>query len=295
MEDIGPLLPIPEMPQQDPRKVELGKRLFFDARLSDDATVSCASCHDPVLGGADGRARSIGIHQREGAINSPTVFNAVFNFRQFWDGRAKDLAEQAEGPMTNPVEMGNFWPSLVARLRAIDDYRQRFDEIYADGLNKANVLDAIATFEKTLVTPGPIDRFLRGDVDALSEEQQQGYRLFIDYGCVACHQGVNVGGNMYQKFGVFGDYFEDRGNITEADLGRYNVTGREEDRYVFKVPGLRNVARTGPYFHDGTAQTLEEAVEIMARYQLLRDLSKREIELIVKFLHSLNGEHPLLP
>ncbi len=286
------LRPLPELPPLRPERVALGARLFADTRLSADYSVACISCHRFDLGGADGLPVSVGIRGREGGINAPSVFNSSLNFVQFWDGRALTLQEQAAGPIHNPLEMGASWSLVIERLGADETMREAFRLAYPDGLTAANIADAIASFEQSLLTPdSPFDRYLRGDEAALDELARTGYQRFRDFGCISCHQGVLLGGNMFQKFGVLGDYFADR-TPTEADLGRYNVTGREEDRHVFKVPGLRNVALTAPYFHDGSAPTLEMAVAIMGRYQLGRDLAAEDVKAIVAFLNSLTGRIP---
>lgn len=290
--DLSMVRPLPPPPPVDPRRAALGERLFRDQRLSSDGTVSCASCHDLNDGGDDGRRASTGVGGAVGRVNAPSVFNAALNFRQFWDGRATTLEEQAEGPITAPDEMGGSWPPILASLAQDTELTRDFAAAYEGGLSAANVRDAIASFERTLTTPGSrFDRHLQGESGALSEQQERGYRLFVEYGCVSCHQGAGLGGNMYQRFGVMGDYFADRGGVTAADYGRYNVTGREEDRFVFKVPSLRNVARTAPYFHDGSAATLGEAVRVMARYQLARSLDDGEAAALVAFLESLTGEY----
>lgn len=287
----GPIRPLPQNIPLDPARVELGKVLFHDKRLSKDNSVACASCHNLDMGGTDRLSRSIGINGAIGGINAPTVLNSGFNFVQFWDGRAKDLEEQAAGPVHNPIEMGSNWSEVISKLSKDQDLVKRFRNTYNDNITNANIQDAIATYERALITPNsPFDRFLRGDKTAMSEKAQEGYRLFKDYGCVACHQGVNIGGNMYQRFGVMGDYFNDRGNISKDDYGRFNVTGRESDRFKFKVPSLRNVALTSPYFHDGSAKTLQEAVVIMSRYQLGKPISGEQLEYIIAFLESLTGE-----
>lgn len=287
-----PIQPIPQSIEQDRRKVELGNRLFHDPRLSHDNTISCAYCHDLRKGGTDQRVHSVGIGGQTGDVNAPTVFNSGFNFKQFWDGRADTLKDQIDGPVHNPKEMGSNWPEIIGKLKQDPGYVAAFTSLYPDGIQGNSIKDALAAFERSLITPdSPFDKFLRGDPTALTEEEKAGYRLFKEYGCVACHQGVSVGGNMFQKFGVMADYFADRRRQTKADVGRYNVTGQEQDRNKFKVPSLRNVARTAPYFHDGSAETLEDAVRIMAKYQLGRPLSAREVELIVKFLKTLTGEY----
>lgn len=284
--------PLPREIVLDAAKVALGKRLFNDPLLSRDQTISCASCHDLGKGGADGLAHSRGIGGASGAVNAPSVFNSGLNFRQFWDGRAASLEEQVAGPLHNPLEMDSSWPDVIARLKKDKDYARAFAALYRDGVRSANVQDAIATFERSLITPDSrFDRYLRGEQGALDAREQAGFQLFKERGCSACHQGANIGGNMYQSLGVFGDYFADRGKNEKEDQGRFNVTGREEDRHAFKVPSLRNVARTAPYFHDGSVQRLEDAVGIMGKYQIGRELSHQEIEVIVAFLQTLTGTY----
>ncbi|MCL2075442.1 MAG: cytochrome-c peroxidase [Betaproteobacteria bacterium] len=284
-----PILPITAPTGLDTQKVALGQLLFRDTRLSRDNTVSCASCHDLLRGGVDRLPRSRGVGGAEGDINAPTVYNSGLNFRQFWDGRADTLEEQVEGPITNPVEMASSWEQIIPILEDDSRIRDRFRAIYNGSATPARVKEVIAEFERSLVTPSRFDRWLKGDDKALSAQELEGYRLFKRHGCIACHQGVNVGGNIFQKFGVMLDYFADR-PITKADLGRFNVTGREEDKHVFKVPSLRNVALTAPYFHDAAAQTLPEAVAIMGRHQLGVDLPAEEVQLITLFLTTLTGE-----
>lgn len=285
-----PLLPLPETLALDAAKVALGRQLFSDTRLSGDGSIACISCHDLGRGGDDGLPVSKGVAGRLGDINAPTVFNAAFNFRQFWDGRAATLEAQVDGPVHNPVEMAADWPRVLQLLQQDASLRRRFAEAYPQGLNEANVRHAIAEFERSLVTPSRFDRWLRGDDGALSEDEKAGYRLFKRHGCSSCHQGVNVGGNLFQRFGVMDDYFARKGTLTRADLGRFNVTGREDDRHVFKVPTLRNVALTAPYFHDASAVSLEDAVSVMGRYQLGIELPARDVTLIAAFLQSLSGE-----
>lgn len=289
-----PLLPLPETMKLDNEKFELGRRLYHDPILSGDGTVSCASCHALDLGGAEHSATSTGIGQKVGPINAPTVFNAVFNFRQFWDGRAADLKEQAGGPVENPIEMGTTFEVAVPKVEADSWYVERFKKVYAEkGISKDTITDAIAEYERGLVTESPFDAYLRGDQSAISEEAKAGYAKFKDTGCTTCHMGVNVGGQMYQKMGLVKDYFKLRGgDITTADLGRYNVTKKEEDRHHFKVPTLRNIELTAPYFHDGSQASLEEAVKVMANVQLAKELSDEEVASIVTFLKTLTGKIP---
>jgi cytochrome c peroxidase len=296
-EDLSrePLQPLPGAPAEDPRIVALGRKLFNDPRLSADHAVSCASCHDSAHGGADGRVKPSGSFGVMGEVNAPTVFNAGLNFVQFWNGRAATLEEQVDGPLTSSLEMGSSWDQVMRVIADDADYRARFDAIHHRAANREDVRSAIATFERSLVTSGsPFDRWLKGDKNAITPAQASGYETFKNVGCIACHQGRNVGGNMFQRFGVFGDYFNDRGHITQADYGRYNVTHQEADRFVFRVPSLRNAARTAPYFHDGSAATLEDAVQIMARYQLGRALTSDQLASIVAFIDSLRGVEPVI-
>jgi cytochrome c peroxidase len=288
------ILPIPSPSPEELQsgKVLLGEKLFNDPRLSGDGTISCATCHDLSRGGADGRRIAVGAGNALGDYNSPTVFNAALNFRQFWDGRADTLSDQVSGPLTSITEMASSWAIAVRRVSEDKEYRQAFDREYGGEISEKTISDAIAHFEATLLTPNsPFDRYLNGDTAAISREAREGHRRFVSFGCISCHQGVNVGGNLFQLFGVMGNYFVDRGNPAKADLGRYNVTGRKEDRYVFKVPGLRNVAVTAPYFHDGSVDTLDMAIEIMARYQLGRELPEKDRRHIAVFLESLTGEY----
>jgi cytochrome c peroxidase len=286
-----PIKPIPTDTKVDERRAALGEKIFSDKRLSKDNSVSCASCHALTTGGVDHTPVSTGIGGAKGPINAPTVFNAGFNFRQFWDGRASSLEEQATGPVHNPKEMGSNWQEVIGKLSADKELVASFKAVFPDGVQAKNIQSALAEFQRSLVTPNAkFDRYLRGEKNALNDDEQKGYQLFKNYGCIACHQGVNVGGNMYQVFGVMGDYFKQRGNMTEADLGRYNVTKNDADKHMFKVPSLRNVAVTAPYFHDGSAKTLPDAVEVMFRYQLGRSAPQSDKDLIVKFLQTLTGE-----
>ena len=286
-----PIKPLPAEVEVDAAKVSLGRMLFHDPRLSKDGSISCASCHDLRTGGDDGRRVSIGIGGKRGVINSPTVFNAGFNFKQFWDGRATTLAKQIDGPVQSSFEMGSLWPEVVAKLYRDERYPGLFEAIYPDGIDRNSIRDAIAEYVRSLTTPNSrFDQWLNGDDDALDEHEEQGYRLFKSYGCVSCHQGANVGGNMFQVFGVLNEYFKRRGNITEADLGRYNVTGNVADRHSFKVPSLRMAALTAPYLHDGSAATLRDAVDAMFEFQLGREAPDEDKEAIVAFIETLVGE-----
>ncbi len=287
-----PLQPLPQKQSLSADKIALGQDLFFDKRLSKDNTMSCASCHDLAQGGADGKPVSEGVGGAMGNINAPTVFNSGFNFVQFWDGRADSLNSQMGGPINNPGELGASWQGVIAKLTADAQYVDRFKTIYESSIDEASIQDAIATYERSLITPNSrFDRYLNGAVDAISDEEKEGYALFKSLGCSACHQGRNVGGNMFQKFGVLRDYFAERGDVTKVDYGRFNVTGREEDRYFFKVPSLRNVELTAPYFHDASVDTLDGAVQVMAFYQLGRRITDRDRRRLVAFLKTLTGEY----
>ncbi|HNU12573.1 MAG TPA: cytochrome-c peroxidase [Rubrivivax sp.] len=284
-----PIQPLEPARVTDPAKVELGKKLFFDPRLSRSGFISCNSCHNLSMGGSDNVAASVGDRWQKGGINSPTVLNSVLNVAQFWDGRAKDLAEQAGGPIENPIEMNSTHEIAVATLRTIPGYVQEFRDVYKTGpLDIGQVTDALAAFEATLVTPNSrFDRWLTGDRNAITATELKGYELFKNSGCVACHNGPGVGGNTFQKMGVVAEYKTDH-----PAEGRSAVTGNEIDRFMFKVPTLRNVELTYPYFHDGAAKTLTEAVDIMGRLQLGRVYTKEENAQIVAFLKTLTGEQP---
>ena len=288
---VEPIKPIPDDIEVHAEKAALGRALFHDPRLSRDDTVSCASCHDLRSGGDDGRRVSVGIEGKAGLINSPTVFNSGLNFKQFWDGRAGTLEQQIDDPVQSPLEMGSLWPDVVAKLYQDRDYPQRFKALYPDGISRDSIRNAIAEFMRSLNTPnGRFDRWLKGDEEALDRVEKHGYALFKYYGCASCHQGANVGGNMFLVFGVLNEYFRKRGNITEADLGRYNVTGNPADRHAFKVPSLRMAAHTAPYLHDGSAATLRDAVDAMFEFQLGRDAPDEDKEAIVAFIETLAGE-----
>lgn len=287
-----PIQPINPQLELNRTKVALGNQLFYEAQLSHTNTISCASCHNLTTGGVDRLVRSVGVNGVVTSVNSPTVFNSGFNFRQDWNGRFETLEEHVGGAITQLDRMASSWDEVIGKLKRSPFYNKTFGQIYNDGITSENIADAIATFERSLITPNSrFDKFLRGDVSAITAEEKEGYRRFKNYGCVSCHQGVNLGGNLFQKFGIMGSYFSDRGNITEADFGRFNVTGKAEDLYVFKVPSLRNITLTAPYFHDGSAETLEQAIAIMAKYQLGRELSKETIDFIIKFLTTLTGEY----
>ena len=276
-----------------PEKVHLGKVLYFDKRLSKDGTQSCNSCHNMSSYGVDNLPVSPGDNGGNGTRNSPTVLNAAFHTTQFWDGRAKDVEEQAGMPITNPVEMAI--PSedfLVERLSGIDMYKEMFAKVYADEdepLTYENIAKSIAAFERTLITPAKWDNYLTGSAGALTLEEKRGLQTFLNVGCASCHMGSLLGGNIFQKFGVYGDYWEYTKSAV-VDEGRFEVTKNEGDKYMFKVPSLRNITETHPYFHDGSVADLNEAVKIMAKVNLNQDLTDGEVSDIVAFLGSLTGE-----
>lgn len=284
-----PVQPIEAAKATDPAKVELGKQLFFDPRLSLSGFISCNSCHNLSMGGSDNLQTSIGHNWQKGPINSPTVLNSSMNVAQFWDGRAADLKEQAAGPIANPGEMAFTHSLALDTLRSIPQYRDAFKAVYkVDKITIDAVTDAIAEFEKTLVTPhSRFDRWLLGDKEALTQVELEGYKLFKDTGCTACHNGPAAGGNSFQKMGLVEPYKTD--NPAE---GVAALTGKDADRFKFKVPTLRNVELTYPYFHDGAYWKLEEAVDVMARLQLGRKLSDDEVGKITAFLKTLTGEQP---
>ncbi len=277
-----------------PAKVQLGKMLFFDPRLSASHAISCNSCHNIGLGGADGESTSIGHRWQRGARNAPTVFNAVFDKTQFWDGRAKDLEQQAGGPIVNPVEMGSPEAHVAEQLSAIPGYREAFAKAFpaqADPVTLGNLEKAIAVFEATLITPdAPFDRFLEGHADALTATQKAGLALFIAKGCAACHNGINLGGATFAPFGVVEKPAADL--LPPSDTGRFMVTRTPGDEYVFKVPSLRNVALTAPYFHTGQVWDLSVAVAVMSASQLGAHLTPDEVSRITAFLESLTGVQP---
>jgi cytochrome c peroxidase len=285
-EPIQPISPVKEI---NLALAELGKKLYFDPRLSRSGFISCNSCHNLSMGGTDNLKTSIGDHWQQGPINAPTVLNSSMNVAQFWDGRAADLKAQAGGPIANPGEMAFTHQLAVSVLESIPGYVTEFKLVFGNSdINIDKVTDAIAEFEKTLVTPNSrFDRWLLGDQDALTSNEMAGYRLFKNSGCVACHNGPAVGGNSFQKMGVVEPY-----QAKSPAEGLSAVTGKDADRFKFKVPTLRNVEMTYPYFHDGEAETLTEAVDIMGRLQLGRKFSNKENAQIVAFLKTLTGDQP---
>ena len=289
-----PVRPVSLAEDIDEAKAALGFALFHDPRLSVDNTVSCSTCHSLETAGVDNHQYSHGVNDQLGGVNAPTVYNAVYNFVQFWDGRAKTLADQAAGPPLNPVEMASeSFDQIIAKLAADKDFSKAFNAVYADGLTEANITDAIEEFERTLITPDArFDKWLRGDDSALTADELAGYELFKQYDCATCHVGPNLGGQSYELMGLRRHYFADRGlELTVEDNGRYKETQVERDRHRFKVPGLRNVEHTWPYYHDGTRETLEEAVRDMGIYQSGVELTEAEVDQITAFLKTLTGEY----
>lgn len=284
-----PVQPIYHTTVEDRDKVELGKMLYFDPRLSKSGFISCNSCHNLSMGGSDNLPTSIGHDWQLGPINSPTVLNSKFNIAQFWDGRAETLQEQAGGPIANPGEMAFTHQLALGTLESIPGYVAMFKQVYGDEVITIDeVTDAIAVFEETLVTPGaPFDRYLMGDESAISQQAKAGYELFKSTGCTACHNGQALGGSSFQKMGLVKPY-ETKSEVA----GRSAVTGQEVDRFAFKVPTLRNIELTYPYFHDGAVWDLGEAVNIMGEIQLGREFAPEETDQIVAFLKSLTGEQP---
>lgn len=289
-----PIRPISKEFAVDSAKVALGYDLYFDTRISANNTISCATCHDLDKGGTDQLPVSLGIHDQKGPINSPTVYNSAYFVAQFWDGRAIDLQEQAAGPPMDPKEMGNTsFDDIVNRLSEDEKLKARFEELYAEGVTKNSITHAIAEFEKTLNTPNsPFDKYLMGDENAITENQKRGYEAFKRVGCATCHASEAMGGQSFEYVGLYANYYEDRGTeVTPADHGRAKFTNNEKDMYYQKVPTLRNIALTPPFFHDASSETLIEAVEMMNHYQVREKLSPDEIISVGDFLSTLNGEY----
>jgi len=284
---IEPLQPITKNKSLNTKKILLGKKLFFDKRFSKDNSISCASCHIIKKAGVDNLKNSTGVEGKKALMNTPTVLNSSSNFVQFWDGRAKSLEDQIDGPIHNTVEMNTNWIDIIKKLKKDIFYRKVFKEIYHEELNKPNIKNAIVEYEKSLITPSRFDRYLLGDNTAISQKEKKGYALFKSYGCTSCHQGKNIGGNIYQKLGVFKQYFQKENT---QNLGRYNILKTENSKHVFKVPSLRNIALTYPYLHDGSIKTLEAVIQLMATYQLGREIPKEDILKIEAFLNSLTWE-----
>ncbi len=288
--------PAPADNPTTPQKVSLGQMLYHDPRLSSSGTVSCASCHNTMLGGEDNRAGSVGVGGQVGGRSAPTVWNAAFNEVQFWDGRAASLEEQAAGPVTNPIEMGmKSWDEVVARLEKIEGYQKAFEKVFGkDSISKDNATKAIAAYERTLITPNsPYDKYVKGKKSAMTEQQIRGMNKAVEIGCTGCHSGPAFNGpGVFQKFPIISNGYLEAQYDFKDDKGLAEVTGKKEDEHMWKVPTLRNITLTAPYFHNGKVKTLERAVKLMAKMQLDKELSKGEIADIVAFLDALTGEFP---
>ncbi len=279
-----PIIPIPEAHDLNPQKIRLGEALFHDHNLSKDKNLSCASCHDLTKGGGDGKPTppvTATLQKAElpnhTVFNSPTIFNATFNFVQGWEGRAKNLKQQAAIPLFNPFEMGNKnWKGILSYLNNTPQYRKQFQAIYGTPVSSEHVIDAISEFERSLITPNaPFDLYLKGQTNAITPYEREGYELFKQRGCISCHHGINIGGNLFQKAGIFKPMYPNQ----------------EYTPQLFKVPTLRNIALTAPYFHDGSVDTLEEAINLMAEHQLGLKLSSEENQKIHAFLNTLTGQY----
>ena len=295
------LQPIPDSLSTDIRKVTLGRKMYNEARVSLDGTLSCATCHVIDQGGADSRGTrtSEGIYGQFGGINAPTVLNAAFNVEQFWNGRAHTLADQAAGPPVNPVEMGDqTWEQICERLSQDASLVAEFQSIYPEGITQATVTDAIAEYEKTLITPNDrLDQMLKGDENALTEEEKKGLVAFMDNSCAVCHVGKTLGGQSFETLGIYEDYYAAREQsnpdivYNDDDKGLAGFTGDTADLHRFKVPGLRNISKTSPYFHDGTQATIEDAVRAMFRFELgVKEAPESDVASISAFLRTLDGE-----
>jgi len=294
---FSPLAEVADNPDNPitPEKVLLGRTLYFDKRLSKDETLSCNSCHDLQTFGVDNESTSDGVGGQKGERNSPTVLNAAFHFTQFWDGRAKDVEEQAGGPILNPLEMAMpDQEAVISRLAAVKGYQDLFAAAFPgeeQPVNYKNLEKAIGAFERKLITPSRFDEYLMGYEEALNNEEKKGLQTFMEVGCTACHSGSVLGGQMYQKFGLMGNYW-DFTQSQKVDNGRFLVTNNESDKLIFKVPSLRNIEKTHPFFHDGSITDLSEAVKIIAKLQLNKDLTDQEVQEIVTFLKTLTGTVP---
>ena len=295
------LQPIPDSLATDIRKVTLGRKMYNEARVSLDGTLSCATCHVIDKGGADSRGTrtSEGIYGQFGGINAPTVLNAAFNVEQFWNGRAHTLADQAAGPPVNPVEMGDqTWEQICERLKEDASLVAEFQSIYPEGITQATVTDAIAEYEKTLITPNDrLDQMLKGDENALTEEEKKGLAAFMDNSCAVCHVGKTLGGQSFETLGIYEDYYAAREQsnpdivYNDDDKGLAGFTGDTADLHRFKVPGLRNISKTSPYFHDGTQATIEDAVRAMFRFELgVKEAPESDVASISAFLRTLDGD-----
>lgn len=287
-----PVLPLPQMIETDARKVQLGQRLFEDKQLSKDASMACRSCHYIEKGGADNLQLSATIGGGHRSTNTPSIYNLGFYELYGWYGNRTSLAELTAAIITSNQGMASDWPRITAYLAQDHTYIANFNALYRDGIQPDNILDALTEYMRSLITPDSrFDQYLRGNSDSLTDNEKKGYQLFKDYGCTSCHQGHTLGANMRAPFNIFRDHMQYDNVQTEYDLGRYNKTGDEADKYVFRVPSLRNVALTAPYFHDGSSETLDGAVDVMGRYMLGRRIASDDRRLIVDFLQTLTGQY----
>lgn len=285
------LLPNPPSPSDE--KTQLGALLYRDPVFSVDFSISCNTCHSLQKNGVDQLPTYVGPGGIKGKLNTPTTLNSKLNFRQFWNGRAKDFSEVIEDHITDPTVFAGSWPMIIKRLKSNDTYVDQFKRNYQDGeINQANIKGALISFLNNLVTPkSSFDHYLSGDQNAISPDAKKGYQLFNLYGCVTCHEGPNLGSNLYQKLGIYKDYYPES-ESNPANLGLYTVTKDPKDKFVFKVPTLRNVTLTAPYLHDGSVKTLNEMIQIMGVYQVGQKIPDDEIQYIIKFLETLNGNQP---
>lgn len=278
------ITPIPMQPTYDEPKARLGKVLFMDVRLSKDATHSCNTCHRLDAGGTDSKPYSKDFEGARKNLNTPTVLNAVYNFKHFWDGKAETLEEQVRDSLLDSQFMNNAKSTLVQKIE--EHYARQFEDIYSNGVSFDAIVEVLAEFQKALTTPNaPFDRYLRGNKDALTYSELRGYEIFKSNGCIACHNGVNLGGNTYSKIEVLPEE-------KNPYLGRYNITKNPKDKYFIKVPMLRNILLTSPYFHDGSITTIDDAIKGVSRHALKRNLTTTEVEFLIHFLSTLTGEMP---
>lgn len=285
--------PVPPSPKEDKAKQALGKKLYEDTLFSSDHTLSCMHCHDLKKGGTDHLPRYIGINKKEGLVNTPTILNASLNYLQFWNAAANSLEAVLDAHVKDETIFANHWDTIVGRVQKNSDYSKDFIKTEWKEINETTIKKALISYINSLVTPeAPFDRYLKGETSALTPSAQKGYKLFQDYGCISCHQGPNMGGNIILPLGIYKSFFVEREKITSADLGYFTVTGKEKNKFEFKVPSLRNIALTGPYLHTGEVKTLEEIVSIMGIYQVGQPIPTHEIAYIVEFLESLTGVLP---
>lgn len=282
---------IPITTELDASNVALGEKLFRDNNFSKNKSQACITCHSIDLDQQSHRKTYKGFKKVVGMLNTPTVYNARYNFRQFWNGRVKTLEEAVDDHVSDKSIFNNDWENIISRLKKVPDYVKAFNNNFDNGITQANIESSLKSYIDSLITPNaPFDLYLQGNEKAISKNAIKGYEIFKEYGCISCHQGINIGGNLYQKMGIYKNYFENKEFISQADLGLYNVTGDNNDKFVFKVPALRNVARTSPYLHDGSAEDLKAVIKVMAEYQVGRPMDDEDIGYVIEFLNTLNGE-----